>query len=94
MATHSNTLAWEVPWTEEPSGLESMELPRIRHKLATEQHQIKSSETIHWNENLVNRWWIVGTKFLPLLERDDGNQVSPSVDEKEGKERISYVILD
>ena len=25
MATHSNILAWRIPWTEEPSGLQSME---------------------------------------------------------------------
>ena len=25
MATHSSTFAWEVPWTEKPGGLESME---------------------------------------------------------------------
>ena len=24
IATHSNTLAWEIPWTEEPGGLQSM----------------------------------------------------------------------
>ena len=24
MATHSSTLAWEIPWTEEPAGLQSM----------------------------------------------------------------------
>ena len=24
MATHSNILAWEIPWTEEPEGLQSM----------------------------------------------------------------------
>ena len=26
MATHSSILAWEIPWTEEPSGLQSMGL--------------------------------------------------------------------
>ena len=26
MATHSNILAWRIPWTEEPGGLQSMEL--------------------------------------------------------------------
>ena len=26
MATHSSTLAWEIPWAEEPGGLQSMEL--------------------------------------------------------------------
>ena len=29
MATHSNTLAWKIPWTEEPGGLQSMELQRV-----------------------------------------------------------------
>ena len=31
MATHSSTLAWEIPWTEEPGRLQFMGLPRIRH---------------------------------------------------------------
>ena len=31
MATHSNILAWRIPWTEEPGGLQSMGLQRIRH---------------------------------------------------------------
>ena len=29
MATHSNILAWEIPWTEEPGGLWGMELQRV-----------------------------------------------------------------
>ena len=31
MATHSNILAWRIPWTEEPGGLQSMGLQRIGH---------------------------------------------------------------
>ena len=31
IATHSNTLAWEIPWTEEPGGLHSMGSQRVRH---------------------------------------------------------------
>ena len=31
MATHSGILAWEIPWTEEPGGLQSMELQRAGH---------------------------------------------------------------
>jgi len=31
MATHSSILAWRIPWTEEPGGLESMGSQRIRH---------------------------------------------------------------
>ena len=37
MATHSSTLAWRIPWTEDPSGLQSMRLQRGRHNLATKQ---------------------------------------------------------
>ena len=31
MATHPSTLAWRIPWTEEPSGLQSIGLHRVRH---------------------------------------------------------------
>ena len=31
IATHSSILAWEIPWTEEPGGLQSTGLQRIRH---------------------------------------------------------------
>ena len=31
IATHSSTLAWRIPWTEEPGGLESMGMQRVRH---------------------------------------------------------------
>ena len=35
MATHSSTLAWKIPWTEEPGGLQSTGLQRVRHDWAT-----------------------------------------------------------
>ena len=35
MATQSSILAWEIPWTEEPGGLQSMGLQRDRHDLET-----------------------------------------------------------
>ena len=31
MATHSSVLAWRIPWTQEPSGLQSMESQRVGH---------------------------------------------------------------
>ena len=31
MVTHSSILAWIIPWTEEPGGLQSVGLPRVRH---------------------------------------------------------------
>ena len=34
MATHSSILDWEIPWTEEPGGLQSMGSQRVRHDWA------------------------------------------------------------
>ena len=31
MATHSSILAWRIPWTEEPGGLQSMKSQRVGH---------------------------------------------------------------
>ena len=36
MATHSSTLAWEIPWAEEPSRLQCVVSQRVGHNLATE----------------------------------------------------------
>ena len=33
MATHSSILAWEIPWTEEPGGLQSMGVAKSRMRL-------------------------------------------------------------
>ena len=35
MATHSSILAWRIPWTEEPGGLQSMGLHRVGSKLGS-----------------------------------------------------------
>ena len=37
MAMHSSILAWEIPWTEEPGGLQSMGSERVGHNLVTKQ---------------------------------------------------------
>ena len=42
MATHSSILAWKIPWTEEPGGLQSIRSQRVGHVLVTKQQQ-----TIH-----------------------------------------------
>ena len=40
MATHSSILAWRIPWTEEPGGLQSTGLQRVRHSQVTSLHFI------------------------------------------------------
>ena len=38
MAIHSSVLAWRIPLTEKPDGLQSMEYQRVRHDWATKQN--------------------------------------------------------
>ena len=37
MATHASILAWRIPWTEEPDGLQSMVLQRVGHDWVSQQ---------------------------------------------------------
>ena len=40
MANHSSILAWEIPWTEEPDGLQSIGSQRVWHDLVTKQQEL------------------------------------------------------
>ena len=39
MTTHSSILAWRIPWTDEPGGLQSMRSQRVGHDLVMKQQQ-------------------------------------------------------
>ena len=39
MATHSDILAWEIPWTEDPGGIQFMRSQNVRHNLVTKQQR-------------------------------------------------------
>ena len=45
MATHSSILIWEIPWTEEPDVLQSIELQRFGQYLTTKPTIISNSST-------------------------------------------------
>ena len=57
MAPHSSTLAWKIPWTEEPGGLQSMGSLRVRHNWAT---SLSLFTFMHWR-----RKWQPIPVFLP-----------------------------
>ena len=44
MATHSRILAWQIPWIEEPGGLQSMGSQRVPHDFRTKQHQQQQND--------------------------------------------------
>ena len=57
MATHSSTLAWTIPWTEEPGRLQSMGSLRVGHDWAT---SLSLFTFVHWR-----RKWQPTPVFLP-----------------------------
>ena len=57
MASHSSTLAWKIPWTEEPGRLQSMRSRRVRHNWAT---SLSLFTFMHWK-----RKWQPTPVFLP-----------------------------
>ena len=47
MATHSSILAWRIPWTEEPGGLQSIGSHRVRYNWSDlAQHSTTASHTV------------------------------------------------
>ena len=70
MATHSSTLAWKIPWTEEPGRLQSMGSLRVRHDWAT---WLSLSTFMHWR-----RKWQPTAVFLPGESQGRGSLVGCS----------------
>ena len=85
MATHSSILAWRIPWTEEPGGLQSTGSQRVGHDWVT---SLSLSERVSWSlsrdlKEVVYIWeerdasrrergdsWSVRLKRKMLLEAD------------------------
>ena len=67
MAPHSSTLAWKIPWTEEPGRLQSMGSLRVGHDRAT---SLSLSTFMHWR-----RKWQPTPVFLPGESQGRGSLV-------------------
>ena len=70
MAPHSSTLAWKIPWTEEPGRLQSMGSLRVGHKWAT---SLLLFTFLHWR-----RKWQPTPVFLPGESQGWGSLVGCS----------------
>ena len=46
MATHSSILAWKIPWTEEPGGLQSTGSQRVGHEKVTENSSVPQNTSM------------------------------------------------
>ena len=61
MAPHSSTLAWKIPWTEEPDGLQFMGSLRVGHDRATFTFHFHALEKEMATHSSVFAWRIPGT---------------------------------
>ena len=68
MAIHSNTLAWRIPWTEEPGGLQSMGSQRVGHDWATNTTQRLFNKYIRMKHNTSHYSWKFNTHFKGSLK--------------------------
>ena len=86
MATHSNTLAWKIPWTEEPGRLQSMGSRRIRHDGTTSLSLFTLMRWIRkWQPTpeflpgeSQGRWRLVGCRLCGRTESDTTERLSSS----------------
>ena len=62
MAPHSSTLAWKIPWTEEPGRLQSMGSLRVGHDWATFTFHFHALEKEMATHSSVLAWRIPGTE--------------------------------
>ena len=69
MAIHSSTLAWKIPWTEEPGRLQSIRSRRVGHDWVT---SLSLFTFMHWR-----RKWQPTLVFLPENPRDGGAYRAP-----------------
>ena len=67
MAPHSSTLAWKIPWTEEPGRLQSMGSLRVGHDSVT---SLSLFTCMHWR-----RKWQATPVFLPGESQGQGSVV-------------------
>ena len=64
MAIHSSTIAWKIPWTEEPGRLQSMGSQRVRHDWETSLHFTSWMWELDYQESWVPKNWCFWTVVL------------------------------
>ena len=83
MAPHSSTLAWKIPWTEEPGGLQSMGSLRVRHDWPT---SLSLFTLMHWR-----RKWQSTPVFLPGESQGQRSLVGCCLRGRKGRTRLKWL---
>ena len=83
MATHSSTLAWKIPWMEEPGGLQSMGLRGVGHDWET---SLSLFSFLHWR-----RKWQPTPVFLPGESQGWGSLVAAIYGVTQSRIRLKWL---
>ena len=85
-APHSNTLAWKIPWMEEPGRLQSMGSRRVRHDWAT---SLSLFTFMHWR-----RKWQPTPVFLPGESQGWGHTESDTTEVTQQQQQHNKCMFD
>ena len=85
MAPHSSTLAWKIPWTEEPGRLQSMGSLRVRHDWAT---SLSLFTFMHWRTK-----WQPTPVFLPGEPQGRGSLVAAVYGVTQSRTRLKWLSI-
>ena len=77
MATHSNILAWKIPWMEKPGRLQYMGSQRVRHDWVTSLHFFNLFITLKYMDSSYKYWFPnLNSNFKKLFDDDIYRQKS------------------
>ena len=102
MATHSSTLAWKIPWTEQPGRLQSMGSRRVGHDwsdLAAAAWS-KASPSKVWpslcSKNLKDEFFLMDTQYNLVIKISSNNDMSAMHDSQlwHFKKELYWGIID
>ena len=65
MASHSSTLAWQIPWAEEPGGLQSMGSSRVGHDWVT---SLSLFTFMHWEKEMATHSTVLAWRIPRMAE--------------------------
>ena len=79
MATHSSILAWRIPWTEEPGGLQSMESQKVRHNWSDlAQHKLRTERGVSRTLAVVTGMWDSAVGLASANNKHPSNACIPA----------------
>ena len=95
MATHSSTLAWKIPWMEEPGRLQSMKFQRVKHDLVTKQtNKTTQHRYIQINKHTNTHTHKLSGKYCHLPSFSQPSSLSPAFIQSKSLQSIFQATVD